>query len=175
MVIELKSQMSFEQYYDKYYSVVLGYITRKINNRYNAEDLTMDVFTSCYQKFDTFDPQKASFQTWLFVIVNNKLKNYYRDKKEPDELDESVEFGEYFEDDIIQAQYIMQMRDYLADAIELLNETQKTIVINKYFCNKNSSEIAEMTGLSPVNVRVQLSRAMTKMKEYFEKKNIVWE
>lgn len=56
----------------------------------------MDTFAVCFQKFDSFDPAKASFGTWLYAIANNKLKNYYRDHKIFDEIDETLSTQEGF-------------------------------------------------------------------------------
>ena len=76
---------------------------------------------------------------------------------------------------MVEAEYLTQMRDYLADALENLNDTQRQIVILSYFKNKNSKEIASEMGMTDGNVRVQLSRAIIKMRSYFDDNNIEWE
>lgn len=167
--------ISFEEYFQKYYQKVFGYVFKKVANYSVAEDITMEVFLSCYKNFDSFDPQKASFQTWLYVIVNNKLKNYYRDKKEYDDIDECMEYVGSFEDDIIAAENLKNMRDTLAKALNTLSESQKSIIIMKYFKNMQALEIGEKLGLSSGNVRVQLSRALNKLRDYFKKQGIEWE
>ena len=172
MVIE---KNSFEYYYNSLYNQAYGYILKKVIDRYTAEDILMDAFLSCYQKFDQFDPQKASFQTWLYVVINNKLKNYYRDRKEYDNIDDCMEYSDTFEDEFIAAESFADMRTALANALETLPEPQKTIVIMKYFKNKQAAEIGTVLGLSPGNVRVQLTRAMSKLRDYFESNGIEWE
>lgn len=162
----------FTQYYTKYYNKAFGYILKRVVNHQTAEDMTMEVFAKCYEHFDSFDESKASFATWMFVIVNNQLKNYYRDKREFDEIEEGHAVDAGFEDDIVQAQYVSQMRAVLKDALNELNEVQRSIVIMKYFKEKNSNDIALEMGMTPGNVRVQLSRAMNVIRDYFKKKNI---
>ena len=135
----------------------------------------MDAFLSCYQKFDQFDPQKASFQTWLYVVINNKLKNYYRDRKVHDDIDECMEYVDTFEDDLIAAESLKSMRNALANALEMLSEPQKSIVIMKYFKNMQAREIGDKLGLSYGNVRVHLARALNKLRDYFEAHSIKWE
>lgn len=173
--LEGKGETTFEEYYERYYSQVYKYILKKILDVSLAEDLAMDAFVSCYQRFDDFDETKASFGTWIYVIVNNKLKNYYRDRKIAEELNESAELLVHFEDELIASEYLSAMRNELAGALNSLPEVQRSIVIHKYFDNKNANEIAQIVGLTPVNVRVQLSRALQKLKDYFTKKNIKWE
>jgi len=167
--------LSFEEYFNRYYSQVLGYVIKKIGNYHNAEDLTMECFAICYRKFDEFDSQKASFGTWLYTIVNNKIKNYYRDNKHFEVINSNLNFSVNFSDDLEEASYIQHLRDILADALEQLNEVQRKIIIYKYYKKMNSNEIAQILGLSSGNVRVQLARTLEKMRRYFENNNIKWE
>ena len=171
----MRQQKRFEQYYLKYFPQVYGYILKKISVKQAAEDLTMDVFYSVWDKFDSFDEGTATFQTWLYVIVNNKLKNYYRDRKENVELDETFVSEDNQVDEIIESIQLQYLRDHLYVALEGLNELQRQIVIYKYFNEMNASEIACRIGLSPGNVRIHLKRALDKIRDYFEKNNIRWE
>jgi len=175
MEVLKKEKDTFENYFNRFYPQIYKYILKKIADIQTAEDLAMSSFASCWEKFDEFDPEKASFQTWVYVIVNNKLKNYYRDKKTFDDIDDVVESIDGFEDDIVTAEYLSYMRDNLSDALKTLNEVQKAIIIHKYYENKNSSEISLLVGLSPGNVRVQLTIALKKLKGYFDDNNIRWE
>ncbi len=165
----------FEFYYNKYYSQVYGYILKKIGNPEQSEDIAMDVFFSCYQKFEAFDVRRASFATWIYTITNNKLKNYYRSRKIAEELDESFSYQESFEDDIAEAIYLSEMKKILEHAMMTLNAQEQLLIKLKYYKNENSSSISAKTGMSPVNVRVHLHRAIKKLKKYFEANNVKWE
>lgn len=167
--------MRFEDFYNKYYETVFYYILKRINHQQNAEDLAMDCFVSAYKKFSEFDSNKASYGTWLFVIVNNKLKNYYRDNKMNEEIDENIMLLDNFSDEVIAAEYVSEMRETLYEALMSLNELQRKIVIYRFFYEKNSTEISKLTGVPAASVRVQLSRCLKKLKKYFNKKGIEWE
>lgn len=171
---DIIKQQEFERLFNQYYLQVYKYIYKKTLDSYSSEDLAMDAFVSCWEKFDAFDPMKASFQTWLYVIANNKLKNYYRDKKDFDELSETVVATGDSQDELNEAIHLAEMREHLASAIAELNESQRKIVILKYFGDKKSTDIAEMIGLSPGNVRIQLMRSLEKLRNYFEINNIRW-
>lgn len=170
-----QKEIEFEKYYTKYYPQVRGYILKKVFNEENAEDLAMDVFYSVWDKFDTFDESKASFQTWLYVIVSNKLKNYYRDRKETVELDDTLAVTDDQADEVVEAIHMQYLRDHLAAAMKGLNDVQREIVICKYFKDMNSNEIAEQTGMSAGNVRIQLKRALDKIRVYFDENGIKWD
>lgn len=159
---------NFDVFYEEYYNQVYWYIYKKIKYPEDAQDLTGDVFCSCFKNFESYDSQKSSLATWLYVIVNNRLKNYYRDKKIYVSLDE--ETGEKHlqaEDDyIMQAILLEDYRNMLADAISVLPEKYQLVVILKYFGEKKSEEISDIMNISAVNVRVIISRALKKINDY---------
>ena len=163
---------SFEKFYSDYYDKVFRYILKKTGDFHISEDLTMDTFTACYKHFENYDDKRASLGTWVYTIASNKLKNYYRDKKDFDELDDKALISNDMEDMVIEATHIENLRDILADALETLNETQQMVIVLKYFKNKKSNEISQMTGLSSANVRAIASRAVQKLKDYFDKRSI---
>lgn len=159
---------SFDEFYKEYYSLVYCYILKKINLKEDAEDLAGDVFCACYKNFKNYDSGKSSIKTWLFVIVNNKLKNYYRDKKTVVSIDEQID-EKYLcdnKDYTTQAITLEDYRNILANAISTLSEKYQLVVILRYFGEKNTDEIADITGMSAVNVRVTISRALKKINEY---------
>lgn len=158
----------FEDFYTENYSKVYRYIYKKINSEEDAKDLTGDVFLACYTHYAGYDPAKSSITTWLYVIVNNKLKNYYRDKKSTVPFDEKIdENAVLYEDYGEEIVYLQNCRDMLADAISSLPPKNQMIVILKFFGDKQSNEIAAITNMSPINVRVTLTRALKKIKNYF--------
>ena len=126
-------------------------------------------------KFDAFDPQKASFGTWFYFVLNNKIKNYYRDHKNHEDIDQVIYATELFEDEVVAAVELSRIRNDLKIALDMLPNMQRRIIILKYFKNKDAAEISKITGLSHSNVRVQLMRALNKVKNYFETKGIEWE
>lgn len=172
-----EKKLSFEEYYEMYYQQALKYTIKKISVIDIAEDLVMESFMNCYKRFNDFDPQRAKFSTWFYVVLENKIKNYYKGYKnrEYETLEEHLELTNRQEDELFVAVYIKELRDMLADALKELPELQRRIVILKYFGNKTSNEIALECGLTPGNVRVQLSRTLDKLKVFFEKNNVKWE
>jgi len=159
---------SFESFYAQYAQQVHRYLYRKTGNVQDAEDLTADIFEYCYRQFNTFDPQKASIKTWLYVIVNSRYKNYLRSRRCFEDIDDYMEFTASDEAPMEQAAEMECERELLARALEQLPERQRKIVVQKYFCDKSAAEIAENLGMTQVNVRVQLYRAIQQMKTFIQ-------
>lgn len=163
-----QKKLTFEEFYNQYYLQVFHYICKKINHIQDAEDLACNVFLYCFSHFADYDASKASYGTWLYLIVDSRIKNYYRDQKENVEL-EGLENVLYSEDiSIEKAVLLEEQRALLAKAIKTLPERQQAIVIYKYFYNKSAQEIADKLGISAGNVRVLLNRALDKLEEYFK-------
>lgn len=171
----IEGKPSFEKSFQAHYDKALSFVRRRVTDWQAAEDIVMDAFVSCYEKYDSFDPERASFATWLYVVLKNKLKNYYRDNRLHEDLDDCEEAVASFEDEFLAAQALHGFRQELAQALEVLPETQRKIVQYKYFLNKNATEIAALTGMEPGNVRVQLSRTLKKLRAHFEAKQMGWE
>lgn len=55
--------------------------------------------------------------------------------------------------------------------VEQLPQRQKEIFRLRHFNEFSLDEIGKITGLSPVNIRVQLTRAQKKLREQYEKMN----
>lgn len=168
--------MTFEELYTTYYNRVLKYICTHTDSVQDAEDLANNAFTICYEKFDTYDSSKASVSTWMYVIVNNMLKNYYRGKRDIVSLDDP-DLNLCIRDttDLDKAVELSQMRELIADALSALDEEKRRIVVLRYFSDRSMREISELTGYSEVNVRVILNRSLNKMRDYLKKKKTGWE
>lgn len=159
---------SFDSFYAEYRQPVFRYLCGKMNNAQDAEDLTADIFEYCFRQYTAFDPQKASRKTWLYVIVNSRYKNYLRSRRCFEDIEDYMDFTPSDDAPLEQAIEMEQERSALTKALERLPQKQREIVISKYFLGKSTDEIAKRLEMTPVNVRVQLYRALQKMKGYIQ-------
>ena len=153
----------YEDVYSANYSKVVQYINKKIGNYSEAEDLASEVFLYAYKHYDEYDSEKSSINTWLYLIVNSRLKNYYRDTKVSVDLESVVGVLADESIDLEQCVYLEQIGSQLAEAIGRLPERQAQIIRMRFFEQRSSNDIAERLNITPVNVRVQLSRALDKL------------
>lgn len=160
----MNTKMDFEQVWNLYYHTIKIYLSQRVLNWQDAEDLTNDIFSVAYDHYGSFDPSKASIYTWLFSITMNVLKNYYRVQKKalntmfiPEKLPAP--------DDIEQIALTEERMLVLYDALESLPEKQKTAIRLQYFSELNSDEIAEKMNTTSGNVRVIINRAKKRLKE----------
>lgn len=163
-----KGQPPFQEFYSTYYEKVVFYIRKKIFNAFDAEDLASEIFLYCYSHYDDYDPQKSSLSTWLYLIVNSRIKNHYRDAKPNIDLEALV--GVLHDDrvDMDECVYLEQMKWQLERAMGKLTVRQRQIVKMRYFEEKTNAEIADLLGMTRINIRVQLSRALDILEKYVE-------
>lgn len=67
----------FGRLYEAYFKRVCFFYLRQGLSSPAAEELTQEAFLSVYKGLEGFRAE-ASYETWIFRIVRNKLKNYYR-------------------------------------------------------------------------------------------------
>lgn len=158
-------KMTYEDFYSAYYGSVLRYLSGKCAQKETAEDLASQVFLYCYQNYDRYDPEKASMASWVYMVANSRLKNYWRDRKAYVDLEEVKDFIPDERDTLDSAILLDELRDDMADALEKLPERQRIIVVLRYFKDMSAVDIGKMLNMSPVNVRVQLSRALDKLEK----------
>jgi len=84
-----------------------------------AQDLTSIVFEKALTKFSAFNPQRASFSTWIFTIARNTVIDHYRVYKKHEDVVADVEVkstGQYPspEDAAINGENTRRLRVFLA-------------------------------------------------------------
>jgi DNA-directed RNA polymerase specialized sigma24 family protein len=62
---------------DEYGDMVVRLAYTYVKQKQIAEDISQEVFISCYTNLDTFK-NKSSYKTWLYRITVNKCKDYFR-------------------------------------------------------------------------------------------------
>jgi len=155
----------FEQIYDDYWDKIYEFLFFKVNNKEIAEDLTSDVFFSVYKNLHKYDANKSFITTWLYAIAYNRLKNYYKSRKDIIydteyliEMDNGIHIVKY---DFSEQE---EWRIVLKNVIQELPERNKRIVFMKYYCNMTSKEIGRSLDISPGNVRIILKRSLAILK-----------
>lgn len=164
-----EKELSFEQVYHEYYPRILGHIRKKLSSYHEAEDLAQEVMTVCFRNFEKYDPEKAALGTWIYVIMNNRLKNYYRDKKDQISLDDEENCQEIAGKEVLEEAVILEeQRRILLETIAKLSEREQMIVKDTYFYRMTSAEVADRLHMTAGNVRVVLNRALKKLRGYLE-------
>jgi len=71
---------AFAELYEKYFDKIYRYVSFKIGNRVEAEDMTQQVFIKALHSISSFKWRGLPFSAWLFRIAHNQVVDYLRKK-----------------------------------------------------------------------------------------------
>lgn len=151
--------ISRDEVYLKFHDKVSGYIHNRVSNRQDAEDIVSLVFLKVYEKADTFVGEDAGLSTWIYTVTRNTLINYYKkrsvslaaDSATVDEADDS------FDKEIELSE--------LADALRLLDEQERDLIILHYHREMTIRQIAGMMGISYTSAKLLHKKALARLRE----------
>ena len=153
-----------ENIYRDFSGKIYSYVRSKISSPETAEDLTSDVFLKVYEKLDTYDEKRSSLSTWIYTIARNTLTDYFRTNKVAEEIPEDLDDGSSIEETVCNN----AMLEILADALEQLEERERTVIIRHYYHGKKLKEIAEELHISYAYVKIIKNKALNLMKKAFD-------
>ncbi len=111
---------AWEEMYRSYRDKVSRYISGKVPNAHDAEDLVSNVFLKAYKKWDSFDANRASPSTWIYAITRNTVIDYYRTQRVTGVLPEELACAERVDERLLREESL----DRLADALEGLSRRE---------------------------------------------------
>ena len=155
----------------KYYSKLYKYTLYRVGDPNVAEDLVSEVFEKVLVKYNTYNPEKGMFSTWLFTIASNTVINYHkRDGCKTDPIDlGKVELKYQLEDLIIDR----ELKGLLLKAIMCLEERQENIIALKFGACLTNRQIARLMRLTESNVGTILYRSLKKLKDILKEQGVV--
>lgn len=160
----------FQDIYEAYYKRVYNYISFRINNHQDTEDLVSQVFERVIDKYDTYDNKRSPLEAWLIGIARNTVTDYFRGRQK--RFDLSANLLSLFVPGSRQPEEVMVANEDHAQLIRMLsklNEKERNIVALKFAAELKNTDIAEMMRLSESNVGVMLFRSLKKLRKEWEK------
>ncbi len=133
-----------------------------IGDRQIAEDLVQETFISFFKASHQFR-KTASYKTYLYSILVNHVRMYYRKKRGIYfEVFDQQHYGEViFEDRIILA---MDMQHCLSQ----LKPKYREIIVLRYFNEMKIDEISAISNLTKSAVKMRLKRGREKLLSILE-------
>ena len=161
-------QQAFSDLMDRYKDSIYFMLLKMVNNKDDAEDLTIEAFGKAFNSLKQYTPNYA-FSTWLFKIASNNCIDFLRKKKKKimsiDNRIENKDGDEIAielksdartpEQETIRDQKIEVMRSY----VKKLKPRYETLVEMRYFKEMSYEEISTELGLPLGTVKAQLFRA----------------
>lgn len=127
-------------------------------NKEVAEDVTQETFLRAWKYRESFNPDKAQLKTWYFQIARNLTIDSYKKKENLNTSISELESGE--DDSFSDIEYSIDA----TNALTLLNEEERSILILRYIDELELNEIAEIIDKSYDATKVYIHRIIQKLK-----------
>ena len=160
-------QQAYAELLSRYKDSIYFMLLKIVNNKDDAEDLTIEAFGKAFKNLHQYSP-KYAFSTWLFKIANNNCIDFLRKKKSitvsfdnnPSEIgiDNNISFKASNldpEENMIKSQKTLIMRNI----VKKLKPRYKNLIELRYFKEYSYEEIATELDLPLGTVKAQLFRA----------------
>lgn len=76
-------QVAYADLYQRFATGLYRLCYSLVLDRQDAEDVVQESFVYAFKNLRRFDPQRASFKTWLYTIAVSRCRNTYRRKLPP--------------------------------------------------------------------------------------------
>lgn len=170
-------ERAYTQLMKRYEHSLYHLMLKMVNDREDANDLTIEAFGKAFAKLPNYVPRHA-FSTWLFKIAINNCIDFVRKKKlrmlsidDPLEPESAQDYTTSLragspnpEEQCIRRQRIILMRCLLGR----LNERYRQMIELRFFEEKSYEEIAAQLDLPLGTVKAQLFRAKEMLYEMIQ-------
>lgn len=164
------SEKAFTQLHNHYRNSIYFMILKMVNNKLDAEELTVEAFEKAFSNINRYEPLFA-FSTWLFRIASNCAIDHLRKKrvvtvpiertvqKVCHEVKDSV-FSIKSNSDNPEESYIKsQNAIILRKTVSTLKPRYRSLIEMRYFKEYTYAEIAKELNLPLGTVKIQLFRS----------------
>lgn len=154
----------FERYHQRLYQYFL-YLSGQPDL---SQDLTQNVFYRIMRYRNSYR-SGASFRTWMYQIARNVQNDHYQKSKMKFSDYEQIEGKEDESGSALKHLEKQEMENTLEEAMKLLPDAQREIILLSRYEGMRYREIGEVLGCSEGAVKVRVHRAMQQLKEVFFK------
>jgi RNA polymerase sigma-70 factor (ECF subfamily) len=153
-----------QRYRDSIYFLLL----KMVNNKDDAEDLTIEAFGKAFKNIHQYTPDYA-FSTWLFKIASNNCIDFIRKKKKKlfsidkrQENEDGIDTSIHLKSDMLdpEEKFVKKQKiKMLHELVSKLKPRYRILVELRYFKELSYEEIAQQLDIPLGTVKAQLFRA----------------
>ncbi|MCR5600816.1 MAG: sigma-70 family RNA polymerase sigma factor [Ruminococcus sp.] len=154
--------------YGRYVYAIVYNKLRGCGTSEDIEECVSDVFAALFMQCEYDLSSENDLKYLIGTIAKRKAIDYFRSLSargshisETDEDDMRELVSDFSVDERVDRS---ELRRVLLDKIDELGEPDSTILIQKFYYNRNSKEIAESVSMTAAAVRQRCARAMDKLR-----------
>jgi RNA polymerase sigma-70 factor (ECF subfamily) len=146
----------FADLYEANFDRVYAFVSRRVGNRQEAQDLTSEVFHRALANLQRFEWRGAPFAAWLYRMAANAVADHYHEKAREGDLPAE----EISRDAAADA----DRRAALAQCVDRLPRDQRRVIVMRFVEQQTIREIAEDLGKTEGAIKQLQWRAMQNLR-----------
>ena len=155
------TERDYNECVNLYADNVFRFIVKNIRHEEDAKDIVQTAFEKLWRNREAVNTEKT--KSYLFTVAYNKMIDHIRKTKR-------ILLKEEFKAETrTYQQPVYNLKKNLQDALNTLNETQKSLVLLKDYEGYSYEEIGQITGLNESQVKFYLHRARINLRNYLVK------
>jgi len=161
------TEQQYNECVNLYADNVYRFIVKNLHHEEDARDIVQTAFEKMWRIRDVVDNIKS--KSYLFTVAYNQMIDHIRKVKR-------IQLTEDFADTSrgVNYQVNSNVQKTLQEALNRLNETQRSLVMLKDYEGYNYEEIGRITGLNESQVKVYLHRARITLRNYLvSRENVI--
>ena len=140
-------QEAFAQLYEEYFDKIYRYVTLRMGDRMEAEDITQQVFLNAIKAISSFKWKGVPFSAWLFRIAHNQVVDCLRKKTK--RATATLEESEVTSDDDPQLIFERKLNiEQLTLATKKLTPAQQEVISLRFASEMSINQVAKIMGKS---------------------------
>lgn len=155
----------FDEYYSYVYAITVN-ILRGCGSAEDVEECVIDAFAAIINKLDVSAAEKL--KPFIGTVAKHKaisMRRTLASKYGKNISIDSDDVGELRSDERVDTDTEnSEMTVFMLQKIKELGEPDSDIIIQKYFYERNASEIGRMLNMNPATVRMRCARAIKKLR-----------
>ena len=152
-----------ETIWKEYHHKLFGFIRKRVDDKFIAEDILQDVFMKILNKIDTLR-EDSKIQNWLYQLTRNAIIDYYRSHKIKENVTDSI-----MEEDENDESAAEEMKSCIMPVINGLDEKYREAVLLTDMEGLSQKELATKLNLSYTGAKSRVQRGRAAMKDTFSK------
>ncbi len=167
LVAQTRDREAFHRLYQQFSPLIRAFLLKSMGsqaNRAEAEEITQEVLIKVWNKAASFNPAKASVNTWIFTIARNTRIDFIR-RNERNSRDIDIE-DIWHEPESPEPLVDLQQKrteQVIKAAMDTLPEEQVEVLYKAFMEGKSHNDVAEELGLPLGTVKSRIRLALSKM------------
>jgi RNA polymerase sigma-70 factor, ECF subfamily len=155
-------ERALSELYDRYARLVYAMGVRLLRDSHLAEELVQDAFTNVWQAAASFDPDRASFATWLYHITRNRATDLNRKRRVRPLLAKE----EPLRDVSGEPEPEMSVDGWdVAQALSRIPSQHREVLTLAYFEGLSQREISRRTGVPLGTIKSRTTAALKRLRQ----------